>query len=151
MALGPLRSPNPRGETEARQGAKKADQHRNDDQSKVVRVVHAYLPAFHLRQKHKQRLRKSLNQERLDMLGRSLKKVYRVQDTPCSLELLEAIDQADRERWRDEDREQTYGCDKCKLRCASPAYMLATEMCPQAAERRQVGLRRRSASPIRWR
>jgi hypothetical protein len=45
-----------------------------------------------------------LTQEHLDVLGSSLKKVYRVEDTPCFPELLEAIDQADREHWRREDR-----------------------------------------------
>jgi hypothetical protein len=47
-----------------------------------------------------------LTQEHLDMLGNSLKKVYRIDETPCFPELLEAIDRADREHWRADDREK---------------------------------------------
>jgi hypothetical protein len=47
-----------------------------------------------------------LTQEQLDMLGSSLKKVYRIDETPCFPELLEAIDRADREHWREEDRKE---------------------------------------------
>jgi hypothetical protein len=47
-----------------------------------------------------------LTQEHLDMLGTSLQKVYRIAETPCFAELLEAIDQADREHWRGEDRKE---------------------------------------------
>jgi hypothetical protein len=47
-----------------------------------------------------------LTQEQLDMLGDSLKKVYRIDETPCFPELLEAIDEADREHWREEDRKE---------------------------------------------
>jgi hypothetical protein len=47
-----------------------------------------------------------LTQEQLDMLGPSLRKVYRIDETPCFAELLEAIDQADREHWREEDRKE---------------------------------------------
>jgi hypothetical protein len=45
-----------------------------------------------------------LTQEHLDVLGSSLKKVYRINETPCFPESLEAIDKADREHWREEDR-----------------------------------------------
>lgn len=47
-----------------------------------------------------------LTQEQLDMLGDSLKKVYRIDETPCFPELLEAVDRADREHWREEDRKE---------------------------------------------
>jgi hypothetical protein len=47
-----------------------------------------------------------LTQEHLDMLGTSLQMVYRIDETPCFAELLEAIDQADREHWREEDRKE---------------------------------------------
>jgi hypothetical protein len=47
-----------------------------------------------------------LTQEHLDVLGTSLRKVYRIDETPCFPELLEAIDQADREHWREEDRKE---------------------------------------------
>lgn len=47
-----------------------------------------------------------LTQEHLDALGTSLQKVYRIDETPCFPELLEAIDQADREHWREEDRKE---------------------------------------------
>jgi hypothetical protein len=45
-----------------------------------------------------------LTQTHLDMLGSSLKKVYRIDETPCFSELLRAIDDADREHWREQDR-----------------------------------------------
>jgi hypothetical protein len=47
-----------------------------------------------------------LTQEHLDALGTSLQKVYRIDETPCFPELLDAIDQADREHWRAEDRKE---------------------------------------------
>jgi hypothetical protein len=47
-----------------------------------------------------------LTQEQLDMLGTSLQKVYRIDETPCFTELLQAIDQADREHWREQDRQE---------------------------------------------
>jgi hypothetical protein len=47
-----------------------------------------------------------LTQDHLDMLGGTLKKVYRIDETPCFAELLEAIDRADREHWRAEDRHE---------------------------------------------
>ncbi len=45
-----------------------------------------------------------LTQTHVDMLGESLKKVYPVKDTPCFPGLLRAIDEADREHWREDDR-----------------------------------------------
>ncbi len=45
-----------------------------------------------------------LTQSELDRYGSGLKKVFRVEDTSCFGELLDAIDQADREHWRAEDR-----------------------------------------------
>jgi hypothetical protein len=47
-----------------------------------------------------------LTQEHLDMLGSSLQKVYRIDEAPCFSELLQAIDQADREHWREQDRQE---------------------------------------------
>jgi hypothetical protein len=51
-----------------------------------------------------------LTQEQLDMLGSSLRKVYRIDETPCFAELLEAIDRADREHWREQDRQEVLRC-----------------------------------------
>ena len=45
-----------------------------------------------------------LTQSNLDLLGAALKKVYPIQDTPCFTELISAIDEADREHWREQDR-----------------------------------------------
>lgn len=45
-----------------------------------------------------------LTQTHVDMLGSSLKKVYKIDETPCFSELLRAIDDADREHWREQDR-----------------------------------------------
>jgi hypothetical protein len=47
-----------------------------------------------------------LTRANLDALGNNLKKVYPVEDLPCFPELLRAIDDADREHWREEDRMQ---------------------------------------------
>jgi hypothetical protein len=44
-----------------------------------------------------------LTQTHVDMLGSSLKKVYKIDETPCFTALLEAIDEADREHWREQD------------------------------------------------
>ena len=46
-----------------------------------------------------------LTQRNLDRLGGSLEKVWRVDETPCFGALLHAIDEADREVWRERDRE----------------------------------------------
>ena len=45
-----------------------------------------------------------LTQTHVNMLGTSLKKVYRIDQAPCFADLLRAIDEADREHWREEDR-----------------------------------------------
>ena len=45
-----------------------------------------------------------LTQTNLDMLGQSLKRVYSINETPCFEGLLSAIDEADREHWREQDR-----------------------------------------------
>lgn len=47
-----------------------------------------------------------LTQSNLDRLGKSLQGVWRVDETPCFGALLHAIDEADREVWRERDREQ---------------------------------------------
>ena len=47
-----------------------------------------------------------LTRANLDALGNNLKLVYPVEDLPCFPELLRAIDDADREHWREEDRMQ---------------------------------------------
>ena len=47
-----------------------------------------------------------LTQTNLDMLGKSLKTVFKIDKTPCFGELLRAIDEADREHWREEDRQE---------------------------------------------
>jgi hypothetical protein len=48
-----------------------------------------------------------LTQKELDRYGAALKKVFPVQETPCFAELLRLIDEADREHWREQDRQQT--------------------------------------------
>lgn len=45
-----------------------------------------------------------LTQTNLDMLGKQLRKVFPIEQVPCFSELLNAIDDADREHWREEDR-----------------------------------------------
>lgn len=47
-----------------------------------------------------------LTQSNLDTYGAALKKVFPVQETPCFTELLRLIDEADREHWRAEDRQE---------------------------------------------
>jgi hypothetical protein len=44
-----------------------------------------------------------LTQEQLAQLGPTLTHVWPVDETPCFSELLLAIDDADRERWRERD------------------------------------------------
>ena len=46
-----------------------------------------------------------LTQRNLDRLGGSLQKVWALDETPCFGALLHAIDEADREVWRERDRE----------------------------------------------
>ena len=46
-----------------------------------------------------------LTQGDLDRLGVSFKRAYPIDETPCFPGLLEAIDEADRELWRQRDRE----------------------------------------------
>ena len=45
-----------------------------------------------------------LTQRNLDRLGGSLEKVWVIDETPCFGQLLSAIDEADRECWRERDR-----------------------------------------------
>jgi hypothetical protein len=45
-----------------------------------------------------------LTQENLDRYGSALKRVFRVDDSPCFSELLAALDEADRKRGCAEDR-----------------------------------------------
>ena len=45
-----------------------------------------------------------LTQRNLDRLGGSLQHVWKVDETPCFDSLLQAIDEADREVWRERDR-----------------------------------------------
>ena len=40
----------------------------------------------------------------LQTFGEDLRKVYPAEDVPCFSELLRAIDDADREQWREEER-----------------------------------------------
>jgi hypothetical protein len=47
-----------------------------------------------------------LTQSNLDAYGSALKKVFPINETPCFGELLAAIDRADREHWRAEDRKE---------------------------------------------
>lgn len=45
-----------------------------------------------------------LTRANLESFGQDLRKVYPVEDVTCFAELLSAIDTADREHWREEDR-----------------------------------------------
>ncbi len=44
-----------------------------------------------------------LTQKHLDRLGPTLTQVWPIDETPCFSELLSAIDDADRELWRERD------------------------------------------------
>jgi len=46
-----------------------------------------------------------LTQRHLDRLGNSLERVWPVDQTPCFGALLQAIDEADRDVWRERDQE----------------------------------------------
>ena len=46
-----------------------------------------------------------LTQRDLDVLGSGFDRAFPVDQTPCFAELLRAIDEADRELWRDRDVE----------------------------------------------
>jgi hypothetical protein len=50
-----------------------------------------------------------LTETNLQMLGDSLKKVYPIDETPCFPDFLRAIDEADREHWREQDRLEALG------------------------------------------
>ena len=45
-----------------------------------------------------------LTQRDLDLLGTGFDRVFPIDETPCFGELLRAIDEADRELWRERDR-----------------------------------------------
>ena len=47
-----------------------------------------------------------LTQSNLDAYGSALKRVFPVHEVPCFTELLAAIDEADRQHWRTEDRQE---------------------------------------------
>jgi len=47
-----------------------------------------------------------LAEDKLSCLGKSLKCVWKVDETPCFGSLLSAIDEADRELWRERDPER---------------------------------------------
>ena len=46
-----------------------------------------------------------LTEDSLSCLGKSLKRAWKVDETPCFGSLLSAIDEADRELWRERDAE----------------------------------------------
>lgn len=50
-----------------------------------------------------------LTQTNLTALGSTLKRVFPINETPCFTELLRAIDEADREWWRDRDHSEGIG------------------------------------------
>jgi hypothetical protein len=50
-----------------------------------------------------------LTQSELDRYGGALKQVFAVEDTPCFAELLRLIDEADRQHWREQDRQEALG------------------------------------------
>ena len=47
-----------------------------------------------------------LTEDNLSCLGESLKRAWKVEETPCFGSLLSAIDEADRELWRERDAER---------------------------------------------
>ena len=47
-----------------------------------------------------------LTQTNLDMLKGSLKKVFPISESPCFDGLLQALDEADRDYWREQDRKR---------------------------------------------
>ena len=47
-----------------------------------------------------------VTQEELDRLGTAFRRAYPIEDGPCFAGLLQAIDEADRELWRERDREE---------------------------------------------
>ena len=47
-----------------------------------------------------------LTQRDLDALGSGFQRVWPVDETPCFSQLLQAIDEADREMWRERDNAQ---------------------------------------------
>ena len=47
-----------------------------------------------------------LTQRQVDRLGNSLQQSWPIDDTPCFTGLLQAIDEAERDVWRDRDRER---------------------------------------------
>lgn len=47
-----------------------------------------------------------LTRRELDMLGSSFTRAYALEETPCMGRLLHAIDEADREMWRERDRRE---------------------------------------------
>jgi hypothetical protein len=50
-----------------------------------------------------------LTQSELDRYGGALKQVFAVEDTPCFSELLRLLDEADRQHWRAQDRQEALG------------------------------------------
>jgi hypothetical protein len=50
-----------------------------------------------------------VNQQELEALGPSFDRAYPVQQVPCFGRLLEAIDDADRQWWRDQDTQASNG------------------------------------------
>lgn len=47
-----------------------------------------------------------LTQRDLEMLGSGFQRVWPVDETPCFSQLLQAIDEADREMWRERDQSE---------------------------------------------
>ncbi|HEV2080520.1 MAG TPA: hypothetical protein VGR19_11580 [Allosphingosinicella sp.] len=50
-----------------------------------------------------------LTQRDLEMLGSGFQRVWPVDETPCFSQLLQAIDEADREMWRERDDAERNG------------------------------------------
>jgi hypothetical protein len=59
----------------------------------------------------------------LEMLRGCLKKVYKIDETPCFPDLLRAIDEADREHWREQDRLEAL--KRLRREAAAPAPVLS--------------------------
>ncbi|HEV2125061.1 MAG TPA: hypothetical protein VGW38_20115 [Chloroflexota bacterium] len=47
-----------------------------------------------------------VTQSELDQLGTAFRRAYPIEDGPCFAGLLQAIDEADRELWRERDGEE---------------------------------------------
>jgi hypothetical protein len=65
-----------------------------------------------------------LTQSDLDRLGSQFTRVWPVSETPCFNSMLQAIDEADRELWREQDRSHRAGA-------AEPEILMVQQIVPR--------------------